>query len=152
MIILFNLNISVCIFEFIIFSLFDFKHKFCDLTYTFLEPFPILVLAPMYLIYRRTSVRIVCKVMSYVSQNNAKNKFDFYLMDNKWLIPQILLYLSHLHLFHQELSFFHQLTQMPLEIVLFEIHPPSSTCLRQHLTSNKSLSQRKLRTSHTSLA
>ena len=65
MIILFNLNILICIFEFIIFLLFDFKHKFCDLTYTFLEPFPILVLAPMYLICRRTSERINCKILSY---------------------------------------------------------------------------------------
>ena len=72
-------------------------------------------------------------------------------MDNKSLLPRILLYLSHLHLFHRELSFFHQLTLMQLEIVLFEIHLPSSTCYEQHLISNKSLLQRKLRTFHHSL-
>ena len=64
-----SLNIYIHIW---IFLLFDFKHKFCDLTYTFLEPFPILVLAPMYLICRCTSVRMNCKIMSYVSQNNLK--------------------------------------------------------------------------------
>ena len=64
--------------------MFDIKHKFYDLTYTFLEPFPILVLAPMYLICRCTSVRMNCKIMSYVSQNNAiKNIFDVYLMGNE---------------------------------------------------------------------
>ena len=132
-------NIHIWIHEENVSLLFNFKHKLCDLTCTFLEPFPILVLAPMYLIYRRTSVRMNCKIMPYVSQNNVKNIFDIYSMDNKSLLPRTLLYLSHLHLFHRELSFFHQLTLMQLEIVLFEIHLPSSTCYEQHLISNKSL-------------